>query len=103
VLKSFFGGSVYILLDHWAICDIYDWRCHHDLYLCIYAKSRASNGYEDGLTGGTLASVIISLRLYSIKAAAHATDHSFYLSLKIIPPWTLQIVSRKYTNYELDA
>jgi hypothetical protein len=53
----FWGGSVYILLDLWAICDIYNWRYRHDRSLCIYAKSCASSGFEDGLTEGISALV----------------------------------------------
>ena len=58
--ECFFGGSVYILLDLWAICDIYNWRCQYDWPLCVYAKSCASNGFKDGLTGGTLCGCTLS-------------------------------------------
>jgi hypothetical protein len=46
--------SVCILLDLRTLRYIRNWRCCYDRSLCSCAKSRASNGFEDGLTDGTL-------------------------------------------------
>ena len=86
--EFFCGGSVYILLDLWTICDVCNWCCHYGWSLCTYAKSCASNGFEDSLTEGTLASVS-----YCILSGLLRTPRMMasILSLEIIPSWTLML------------
>jgi len=83
VLNFFLGSSMCILLDLWAICDICSLRCRNDQSLSTYAEGRASNRIENGLIKGHSSVCIIPLRLYSIKAAAHAQDNGFSIYLFI--------------------
>ena len=83
VLNFFLGCSMRILLDLWAICDICSLRCRNDQSLSTYAEGRASNRIENGLIEGHSSVCIIPLRLYSIKAAAHAQDNGFSIYLFI--------------------
>jgi hypothetical protein len=100
-LIFFLRYSMCILLDLWAICDICSLRYRNDWSLSAYAKSCASNGIKNGLIKKHSSVCIIPLRLYSIKAAAHAQDNGFLficLSLK-----RSSASFRNCPNYELDA
>jgi hypothetical protein len=72
-----------MLLDLWAICDICSFRYRDDWSLSTYAKSCASNGIKNSLIEWHSSICIILLRLYSIRAAAHAQDNGFPIYLLI--------------------